>query len=141
MNNIDKLKRISTPAEENWFEIAKEWEREDKEMDKLKHEVILPKGYIFKDENGNIINATKIVVEKKERFDPKTLHHYDKVLAKDGFSSKWTCTFFSHMDNDALFPVYCSGGYFKVCIPYNEETKNLAGTDNDCPEYYKWWEE
>lgn len=31
MSNIDKLKRISTPAEENWFEIAKEWEREDKE--------------------------------------------------------------------------------------------------------------
>lgn len=53
MNNIDKLKRISTPAEENWFEIAKEWEREDKEMDKLKHEVTLPDGYIFKDENGN----------------------------------------------------------------------------------------
>lgn len=76
-----------------------------------------------------------------EKFDPKTLHRYDKVLAKDGFSSKWTCTFFSHMDNDASFPVYCSGGYFKVCIPYNEETKNLAGTDNDCPEYYKWWEE
>lgn len=78
---------------------------------------------------------------KVERFDPKTLHPYDKVLAKDGFSSKWTCTFFSHMDNDVSFPVYCSGGYFKVCIPYNEETKNLVGTDNDCPEYYKWWEE
>ena len=30
MNNIDKLKRISTPAEENWFEIAEEWEKEDK---------------------------------------------------------------------------------------------------------------
>ena len=79
--------------------------------------------------------------KKVERFDPKTLQPFDKVLAKDGFSSKWTCTFFSHMDNDALFPIYCSGGYFKVCIPYNEETKNLAGTDNDCPEYYKWWEE
>ncbi len=31
MNNIEKLKRISTPAEENWFKIAEEWEREDKE--------------------------------------------------------------------------------------------------------------
>ena len=30
MNNIDKLKRISTPAEENWFKIAEEWEKEDK---------------------------------------------------------------------------------------------------------------
>ena len=76
---------------------------------------------------------------KAERFDPKTLQPFDKVLAKDGFSSKWTCSFFSHMDNDVSFPVYCSGGYFKVCIPYNEETKHLVGTSDDCPEYYKWW--
>ena len=78
---------------------------------------------------------------KVERFDPKTLQPYSKVLAKDGFSSKWTCTFFSHMDNDVSFPVYCSGGYFKVCIPYNEETNHLVGTKEDCPEFYKWWEE
>ena len=78
---------------------------------------------------------------KVERFDPKTLQPFCKVLAKDGFSSKWTCTFFSHMDNDVSFPVYCSGGYFKVCIPYNEETKHLVGTKEDCPKFYKWWEE
>ena len=78
---------------------------------------------------------------KVEKFDPKTLQPFDKVLAKDGFSSKWTCTFFSHMDNDVSFPVYCSGGYFKVCIPYNEETKHLVGTKEDCPKFYKWWEE
>ena len=79
--------------------------------------------------------------KQKEKFDPKTLKPFDKVLAKDGFSSKWTCSFFSHMDNDVSFPVYCSGGYFKVCIPYNEETKHLVGTSYDCPEYYKWWED
>ena len=78
---------------------------------------------------------------KVERFDPKTLKPFDKVLAKDGFSSKWTCSFFSHMDNDVSFPVYCSGGYFKVCIPYNEETKHLVGASDDCPEYYKWWKD
>ena len=83
MNNIDKLKRISTPAEENWFEIAKEWEREDKEMDKLKHEAILPEGYVFKDENGNIINATKIVMEKKEKNYPKTYEECCKILGVD----------------------------------------------------------
>ena len=83
MNNIDKLKRISTPAEENWFEIAKEWEREDKEMDKLKHEAILPEGYVFKDENGNIINATKIVLEKKEKKYPKTYKECCEILGVD----------------------------------------------------------
>ena len=78
---------------------------------------------------------------KKEKFDVNTLQPFDKVLAKGGFSSKWACSFFSHMDNDVPFPVCCSGGYFKVCIPYNEETKHLLGTTEDCPEYYKWWEE
>lgn len=77
---------------------------------------------------------------KKEKFDPKTLQPFDRVLAKDGFSSEWTCTFFSHMANDVSLPVYCSSGYFKVCIPYNGETKHLLGTKEDCPEYYKWWE-
>ena len=78
---------------------------------------------------------------KVKKFDPKTFQSFDKVLAKDGFASKWTCSFFSHMDNDVSFPIYCSGGYFKVCIPYNEETKHLVGTSDDCPEYYKWWKD
>ena len=78
---------------------------------------------------------------KVEKFDVNTLQPFDKVLVKDGHLSEWTCTFFSHMANDVPFPVYCSGGCFKVCIPYNKETKHLIGTTNDCPDYYKWWEE
>ena len=33
----------------------------------LVNEFELPEGYIFKDENGNVINATKIVLEKKKK--------------------------------------------------------------------------
>ena len=33
--------------------------------------VELPEGYQFVDENGNVINATKIVLEKKKEY-PKT---------------------------------------------------------------------
>ena len=29
-NNIDKLRKISTKAEEDWLEIQKQWEKEDK---------------------------------------------------------------------------------------------------------------
>ena len=38
-------------------------------MDPLNNEIKLLEGYIFtdEDENGNIINATKIVLEKKEK--------------------------------------------------------------------------
>ena len=39
-----------------------------------------PTGYIFKDENGNVINATKIVLEKKKKEYPKTYEECCKVM-------------------------------------------------------------
>ena len=39
-----------------------------------------PEGYIFKDENGNVINATKIVLEKKKKEYPKTYTECCKIL-------------------------------------------------------------
>ena len=44
------------------------------------HGLPYPEGYIFKDENGNVINATKIVLEKKEKEYPKTYEECCKVL-------------------------------------------------------------
>lgn len=78
---------------------------------------------------------------KIKKFDVHTLQPFDKVLVRDGILSEWTCTLFSHIINNLPFPVYCSGGYFRYCIPYNEYTKYLVGTKENCPEYYKWWEE
>lgn len=76
---------------------------------------------------------------KVEKFDPSTLQPFDKVLVRDVYKGCWACTLFSHIDNDMSFPVYCSSDCFATCIPYNEETKHLVGTTEDCPEYYKWW--
>ena len=78
---------------------------------------------------------------KVKKFDVYTLQPFDKVLVRDGILSEWTCTLFSHIINNLPFPIYCSGGYFRYCIPYNDNTKHLIGTKEDCPEYYKWWEE
>ena len=39
-----------------------------------------PQGYQFVDENGNIINATKIVLEKKKKEYPKTYEECCKIL-------------------------------------------------------------
>ena len=50
---------------------------------KYNNEIKLPDGYIFKDENGNIINATKIVVEKKEKVYPKTYEECCEILGVD----------------------------------------------------------
>jgi hypothetical protein len=43
----------------------------------------LPEGYQFKDENGNVINATKIVLEKKKKEYPKTYRECCKILEID----------------------------------------------------------
>ena len=137
MNNIDKLKRISTPAEENWFEIAKEWEREDKEMDKLKHETILPEGYVFKDENGNIINAKKIVVEKKKKEYPKTYEECCEIL---GVNSDNFLTITNYYDGEVETTNYergllnniaalwylliCRDAYWKIADDWKEKRKD-----------------
>ena len=42
-----------------------------------------PNGYIFKDENGNIINATKIVLEKKKKEYPKTYGECCRIMDID----------------------------------------------------------
>ena len=78
---------------------------------------------------------------KRERFDPKTLHPFDKILVRDIDDRYWTCSLFSHIINGFSYPVYCSSGFFRFGIPYNEETKHLVGTTEDCPKFYKWWEE
>ena len=57
----------------------------DTGYDYLKHEISLPDGYIFKDENGNVINATKIVLEKKKKEYPKTYEECLSVLKIKGY--------------------------------------------------------
>ena len=78
---------------------------------------------------------------EKGRFDVNTLQPFDKVLSRYGTESNWMCTYFSHIIDKVNPYVDCNGIIVHVCIPYNEETKHLVGTSDDCPEYYKWWEE
>ena len=78
---------------------------------------------------------------KVERFDPKTLQPFDKVLVKRcGLEDKWMCNIFSFYDEGTGYDFECLDDVYENCIPYNEETKHLVGTTEDCPEYYKWWE-
>jgi hypothetical protein len=49
--------------------------------DSIKDAWICPEGYQFKDENGNVINAQKIVLEKKKKREyPKTYEECCKVM-------------------------------------------------------------
>lgn len=78
---------------------------------------------------------------KKERFDPKTLKPFDKVLIRDSCNDTWCCGFFSHIAifNDVYR--YCTDmKLYEKCIPYNNDTKYLLGTIGEAPEYYRYWE-
>ena len=79
----------------------------------------LPEGYIFKDENGNEILTSKIILEKKKKEYPKTYeecfnicfgnkHHIIQVVGLDGLG-----------DNKELFESFiklkiCRDAYWKI---------------------------
>lgn len=78
---------------------------------------------------------------KKDKFDPKTLKPFDKVLVRDDNKDKWFCEFFSHKLGANIFRYICISGGYKQCIPYNDDTKHLVGTKKEAPEYYRYWED
>lgn len=75
---------------------------------------------------------------KVEKFDINTFQPFDKVLVRNRICDRWNAFPFSHMIGRRAI---CCDFSWEQCIPYNENTKHLVGTNNDCPEYYKWWEE
>ena len=78
---------------------------------------------------------------KKEKFDPKTLQPFDKVLILDTYDV-WQIEIFSHIrGTDADLWYQCLDNYYSICIPYNDETKHLIGTTEEAPEYYRYWED
>ena len=78
-----------------------------------------------------------------ERFNPEEFQPFDKVLLREGYGFKWYPTFLETILKEPSGKYSAVeliiGNKWDMCIPYNEETKNLCGTTNDCPEYYKWW--
>lgn len=79
---------------------------------------------------------------KKEKFNPKTLNPFDKVLVKCNNSESWKVQLFSHIiEDDKICPYVCISYNYKYCIPYNNDTKHLVGTNEEAPEYYIYWED
>ena len=78
-------------------------------------EIIRNDGYIFKDENGNVINATKIVLEKKKKEYPKT---YEECLNILGYNIAHTIPM-NHGHNGLLIMklqrlLICRDAYWKI---------------------------
>ena len=87
---------------------------------------------------------------KNEKFDPKTLKPFDKVLVKctSIYNSNlvWRVGFFSYFYvEDNSIRIYTLGSDDNspnsYVIPYNDDTKHLVNTEEEAPEYYRYWEE
>ena len=76
----------------------------------------------------------------KPKFDPKTFRPFDKVLVRDDSDEVWIPTFFRCINPETNKIVTLTLSWSQ-CIPYNKETKHLSDTIDNCPDYYKWWEE
>ena len=53
---------------------------------------------------------------------------FDTVLVRDSEQSVWKAGIFSHYEEKSNTYV-CVGSYYIQCIPYNEETEHLLGTN------------
>ena len=107
-----------------------------KEQRDLLFQIIKELGYKWNVETKTL---EKLVEHK---FDPKTLKPFDKVLVRDSHNAVWFCKWFSHiMDLSKFYKYATTGCLYRYCIPYNDDTKHLVGTNEEAPKYYRYWED
>ena len=85
------------------------------------------------------------VKSNNSKFDPKTLQPFDKVLVRYSYRDFWRCAFYSHKreNNERIYPYITTGNSLgnEYCIPYNDDTKRLLDTNEEAPEFYRYWED
>ena len=95
------------------------------ENDKL--EISLKEGYIFKDENGNVINAQKIVLEKKGKKYPKTYEECAVIMGVELWNCLWgeDATEYEEQTEDLMDAFIklkiCRDAYWKIAGDWKPE--------------------
>jgi hypothetical protein len=138
----------TTRVQEKLFELGIVWMYDGKKVRENKYLLFINKqGFIcycsdiniwIEDVNKRIEPSEILEIQLKEekpRFDPKSLHAYDKVLVRNTDTEVWCARFFDLHE----LGVYdtASGESWIFCIPFNEETQHLHGTANEAPEFYR----
>lgn len=77
------------------------------------------------------------VLKPVEKFDYSILQPFDRVLVRDADRDIWRCNSFTCFDDGLMV---CDERW-EQGIPYNHDTKQLAGTTDMPDEKYVWWEE
>ena len=73
---------------------------------------------------------------EKHKFKP-----FDRVITRDEDDEEWVANIFSHYTTNENYPYHCIDNRYKQCIPHNENTEHLIGTNSDYgPEKPNEWE-
>lgn len=73
-------------------------------------------------------------------YSASELEPFQKVLVRDSADDLWVPSFFGFMHDGTWSQFVCANGWrYKYCLPYNDETASLLGTDKDYDGYYKTW--
>lgn len=83
----------------------------------------------------------KVLIKIEPKFNISSFQPFDKVLVRDCVTYKWRCDFFESYIKGADLPFHTLNGWYKQCIPYNNETKHLVDTNRMPLEKYINWEE
>ena len=111
------------------------WNRLATEEEKQKlFDAIKVNGYKWNDETKTLEKL------EKEKFDITTLKPFEsKVLVREDKTDVWRPAFYGFFNQQNKRFYNINSSTWLMCIPYNEDTKHLTGTTNDCDEYYKNW--
>ena len=144
----------------DWSKFTAPWYKKDKSVepkfkvgDRIRHKET-NKDDVYEirkvyDDSYGIAGFTWMILMKYQdqyelvsnKFDPKTLKPFDKILVTDEHHTRWRCTFFSHIVDKLNYKYFTIDSCYKLCIPYNDDTKHLVGTTDEAPEYYKYWDD
>lgn len=95
------------------------------EMRNEKLVITLNDGYQFKDENGNVINAKKIVLEKKKKEYPKTFTACWYILKHD-INNDTIKGYKSELLENFQSLLICRDAYWKIAGDWKEKRKEKS---------------
>ena len=76
----------------------------------------------------------------KPHYDISNFYAGMPVLVRDDRQKQWCYALYSHYDNDESYQFVTAGNIpFIQCIPFNDDTKHLLGTTDQCDEQYINW--
>lgn len=108
----------------DYFEVLEKKFKIKLDCKTLEAERIQPESNFFDD----LAEACKnCLADSKQKIE---LQPFDKVLVRDNEDERWKPTFFGFKnENKENYPYVTVSGYYAQCVPYNEQTKHLLGTN------------